>query len=117
MTLPATPYSALPKSFLGAPIQWVRETGPAATLNVFHARLVLGTFQCQLDANTALDPPVAMFACFKRPNDPLFTITGRGPIVELETAARAAFVELATRTAEVARLLGDEAEPLVVSPN
>lgn len=116
MTLPTTPYHALPKYFLGVQIQWVRETGPSATLNVFHARLVLGTFQCQLDANTSLDPPTAMFACYKRPNDPLFTITGRGPITELEKAAKAAFVELAARTAEVARLIGDE-KPLLVMPN
>lgn len=117
MTLPATPYSALPRQFLGVSIEWVREVGPTATLNVFHSRFIVGTFQCQLDANTTLDPPVAMFVAFKRPNDPLFTIQGRGPIAELEKAAKATFVELAARTSEVARLVGGEAGTLWVSPN
>lgn len=117
MTLPATPYADLPRTFLGVRLTWVRETGPDATLNVFHSRFVLGTFQCQLDVNTTLTPPVAMFVAFKRPNDPLFTIQGRGPLTELEAAAKTTLLDLATRTADVARLIGGEAGTLAVLPN
>jgi len=110
------PFSALPRTFLGCPVQFVRETGATALLGVFHARFKLASFGCQLDVNTSLEPPTAQLSVFKRPGDPLFTITGRGALADLETAARVAFVDLATRTTEAARLIGDE-KPLVVSPN
>lgn len=100
-------FADLPKTFIDAPVEWVRPTNPKAILGLYHARFMLGSLRCQVDANIAIEPPVGKFMLSKRDNQPVLAIQGQGPLDELEKAARKSIAELAAALAEAAALISE----------